>query len=65
VIDRDMVKREAIAPRAFHHFTKTALVAEKHPDANQFKRKVKKVEIDPLFPRESTLRCCLGADARY
>jgi hypothetical protein len=47
VIDRGIVKRVAVALRAFTHFTKTALVAEKDPDTNQFKRKVKKVGIDP------------------
>lgn len=38
-----------IAPRAFHHFTKTALVVEKDDETNQFKRVVKKVGIDPHF----------------
>ena len=36
-------------PRAFHHFTKTALVAEKDEETNQFKRRVVKVGIDPHF----------------
>lgn len=39
----------AVLPRAFHHFTKTALVAEKDEETNQFKRSVKKVGIDPHF----------------
>ncbi|HET7675393.1 MAG TPA: phage terminase large subunit family protein [Gammaproteobacteria bacterium] len=39
----------AILPRAFHHFTKTALVAEKDEETNQYKRSVKKVGIDPHF----------------
>jgi hypothetical protein len=78
VIDRGMVKREAIAPRAFHHFTKTALVAENHPDTNQFNRNVKKVGIDPHFSYANQLcgvawarthgtdRChCSCAPSRY
>jgi hypothetical protein len=39
----------AVLPRAFHHFTKTALVAEKDEETNQFRRRVVKVGIDPHF----------------
>lgn len=39
----------AVLPRAFHHFTKTALVSEKDEETNQYKRSVKKVGIDPHF----------------
>ena len=49
VKDKGVVQRAAVAPRAFHHFTKTALVAEKDPETNQYKRKVAKVGIDPHF----------------
>jgi len=40
---------EAVLPRMFHHLTKTALVSEKDDETNQYKRKVKKVGIDPHF----------------
>ncbi|QNJ57308.1 terminase [Pseudomonas phage Dolphis] len=39
----------AILPRVFHHFTKTALVAEKDDETNQYRRSVKKIGIDPHF----------------
>jgi hypothetical protein len=39
----------AVLPRAFHHFTKTALVSEKDDETNAYKRVVKKVGIDPHF----------------
>lgn len=39
----------AVLPRAWHHFTKTALVAEKDDETNKFKRVVKKIGIDPHF----------------
>ncbi|BCP56289.1 hypothetical protein K32_49060 [Kaistia sp. 32K] len=39
----------AILPRVFHHFTKTALVAEKDEETNQYTRRVKKIGIDPHF----------------
>ena len=42
-------QQAAVLPRAFHHFTKTALVAEKDDETNQYKRSVKKVGIDPHF----------------
>jgi hypothetical protein len=49
VVDKGMRQMAAIAPRAFHHFTKTALVAEKDDETNKYKRVVKKVGIDPHF----------------
>lgn len=49
VIDKGVKQQAAVLPRAFHHFTKTALVAEKDDETNQYKRKVKKVGIDPHF----------------
>lgn len=38
-----------VLPIAFHHFTKTALVAEKDDETNKYRRSVKKVGIDPHF----------------
>lgn len=56
VIDNGHKHRAAIAPRAFDHFTKTALVVEKVKDAggqeattNKYKRVVRKIKIDPHF----------------
>lgn len=49
VLDKGQKQTMAVLPRAFHHFTKTALVAEKDDETNQFKRSVKKVGIDPHF----------------
>lgn len=49
VVDKGVRQNVAVLPRAFHHFTKTALVAEKDDETNQFKRSVKKVGIDPHF----------------
>src|SRR5262249_40319631 len=56
VIDRGVKQRALVAPRAFEHFTKTALVVEKVRDAagneamtNQYKRVVRKIKIDPHF----------------
>lgn len=49
VVDKGVKQMAAIAPRAFHHFTKTALVAEKDDDTNKYRRVVKKVGIDPHF----------------
>jgi hypothetical protein len=56
VIDHGVKQRALIAPRAFEHFTKTALVVEKVRDAtgneattNQYKRVVRKIKIDPHF----------------
>ncbi len=49
VVEKGQRQVMAVLPRAFHHFTKTALVAEKDEETNQFKRSVKKVGIDPHF----------------
>jgi len=49
VIEKGKTQTMAVLPRAFHHFTKTALVAEKDDETNQYKRSVKKVGIDPHF----------------
>ena len=49
VVDKGVKQMAAIAPRAFHHFTKTALVSEKDDETNKYKRVVKKVGIDPHF----------------
>lgn len=49
VLDKGLKKVEAVLPRVFHHFTKTALVAEKDDETNQYRRSVKKVGIDPHF----------------
>lgn len=49
VKEKGQVFETAVLPRAFFHFTKTALVAEKDDETNQFKRSVKKVGIDPHF----------------
>jgi hypothetical protein len=49
VVEKGVKQNAAVLPRAFHHFTKTALVAEKDEETNQFKRSVKKIGIDPHF----------------
>lgn len=49
VKDKGIMQMAAVLPRAFHHFTKTALVAEKDAESNKFKRTVKKIGIDPHF----------------
>jgi hypothetical protein len=49
VIDKGQKQLVAVLPRVFHHFTKTALVAEKDDETNAYKRSVKKVGIDPHF----------------
>lgn len=49
VMDKGVMKTAAVLPRAFHHFTKTALVAEKDEETNAYRRSVKKVGIDPHF----------------
>ena len=49
VLEKGISQTAAVLPRAFHHFTKTALVAEKDEETNQYKRSVKKVGIDPHF----------------
>lgn len=49
VVEKGQAQLVAVLPRMFHHFTKTALVAEKDEETNQYKRSVKKVGIDPHF----------------
>lgn len=49
VVDKGQRQTVAVLPRMFHHFTKTALVAEKDEETNQYRRSVKKVGIDPHF----------------
>lgn len=49
VIEKKVKEVKAIAPIVFHHFTKTALVAEKDEETNEYKRSVKKIGIDPHF----------------
>lgn len=49
VLEKGIRQTVAVLPRVFHHFTKTALVAEKDEETNQYKRSVKKVGIDPHF----------------
>ena len=49
VVEKGQRQAVAVLPRAFHHFTKTALIAEKDEETNQFRRSVKKVGIDPHF----------------
>ena len=49
VKEKGKTETKAVLPRAFHHFTKTALIAEKDEETNQFKRRVVKVGIDPHF----------------
>jgi hypothetical protein len=49
VKEKGQEKVVAVLPRMFHHFTKTALVAEKDEETNQFRRSVKKIGIDPHF----------------
>jgi hypothetical protein len=49
VIDKGLRQTAAVAPRMFHHLTKTALVAEKDDETNEYKRRVVKIGIDPHF----------------
>ncbi|MEP6967195.1 MAG: hypothetical protein ABI906_03865 [Pseudomonadota bacterium] len=49
VIEKEITQRAALAPRAFLHFTRTALVAEKDGETNQYKRVVKKIGLDPHY----------------
>lgn len=49
VLEKGVKQTAAMLPRAFHHFTKTALVAEKDDETNKYRRSVKKVGIDPHF----------------
>lgn len=49
VVEKGQRQTVAVLPRTFHHFTKTALVAEKDEETNQYKRRVVKIGIDPHF----------------
>lgn len=49
VIEKGQRQAVPVLPVAFKHFTKTALVAEKDEETNQYKRSVKKIGIDPHF----------------
>ncbi len=54
VIDKGIKQLAAVLPRAFHHFTKTALVAEiskedEKKGIKHYRRMVKKIGIDPHF----------------
>lgn len=49
IVEKGQRQVAPVLPRMFHHFTKTALVAEKDEETNQYKRSVKKVGIDPHF----------------
>lgn len=49
VVDNHVRQRALVAPRAFQHFTKTALVMERDEETNRYRRTVKKVGIDPHF----------------
>lgn len=49
VVEKGVRQRALIAPRAFDHFTKTALVVEQEAATNKFKRVVRKIKIDPHF----------------
>jgi hypothetical protein len=56
VIDKGITQRAAVAPRAFFHFTRTALVVEpvkeggeKEATTNRYRRVVRKVGVDPHF----------------
>lgn len=49
IVEKGVRQVKPVLPEAFTHFTKTALVAEKDEETNQFKRSVKKIGIDPHF----------------
>jgi hypothetical protein len=49
VKEKGVEQMVTVLPRAFHHFTKTALVAEKDEETNKYRRSVKKIGIDPHF----------------
>lgn len=49
VVEKGVKQVMPVLPRAFHHFTKTALISEKDDETNQYRRSVKKVGIDPHF----------------
>lgn len=47
--EKGVMQTGAVLPIAFNHFTKTALIAEKDEETNQFRRSVRKIGIDPHF----------------
>lgn len=49
VVEKGVRQLVPVLPRVFHHFTKTALVAEKDDETNAYRRRVVKVGIDPHF----------------
>lgn len=49
IAEKGVKQMVAVLPRVFHHFTKTALVAERDDETNQYRRSVKKIGIDPHF----------------
>lgn len=49
VVEKGVKSMVEVLPRVFHHFTKTALVAEKDELTNKYKRVVQKIGIDPHF----------------
>lgn len=49
IMEKGTKQLAAVLPRVFHHFTKTALVAEKDDETNKYRRSVKKIGIDPHF----------------
>ncbi|EJG5414253.1 phage terminase large subunit family protein [Salmonella enterica] len=49
VLEKGIRQNMAVLPRMFNHLMKTALVAEKDEETNEFKRSVKKIGIDPHF----------------
>jgi Phage terminase large subunit (GpA) len=49
MIEKGQIALAPVLPVMFHHLTKTALVAEKDDETNQYKRSVKKIGIDPHF----------------
>lgn len=55
ITEKGKTEMVAVAPRAFYHFTKTALVSEKSDETNKFRRSVKKIGIDPHFSYANAL----------
>jgi hypothetical protein len=49
VIEKGGRRMSPVAPRAFLHFTKTALVTERDEETNQYKKYVRKIGLDPHF----------------
>lgn len=47
VTDKGVAQLVPVLPRAFEHYTRTALVAEKDEETNKYKRSVKKIGLDP------------------